>query len=176
MKPVTRPARMRDGLDSFAFFLIAAILLFAPLIKGGNRSLPLLTLELAALLLLAYPLQRPVFLQRLPAAFLLGLALLVLLPLLQLLPLPFSFWQMLPGRELYAEALAAFGKPGDAAMRPLSVVPRATEAAGLALLPPLAVFLVAISLSEAPLRKIVYLFIGMATVQALLALVQFGGG
>jgi O-antigen ligase len=176
MKPVTRPARTRDGLDFFAFSLLAAVLLFAPLIKGGNRPLPLLTLELAALLLLAYSLLRRVFLQRLPMAFLLGLALLVLFPLLQLLPLPFSWWHVLPGRALYAEALAAFGTPGDADMRPLSLVPRATEAAWLALLPPLAVFLVAISLSETALRKIVYLFIGMASAQAILALVQFGGG
>jgi O-antigen ligase len=173
MKPFARPARTRDGLDLFAFSLLAAVLLFAPLIKGGNRPLPLLTLELAALLLLVYPLLRPVFLQRLPVAFLLGLALLVLWPLLQLLPLPFSWWQVLPGRELYADGLTAFGETG---MRPLSLVPRATEAAWLALLPPLAVLLVVVSLSESALRRIVYLFVGIAVVQAILALVQFGGG
>jgi O-antigen ligase len=173
MKWFNRPVRTRDGLDFFAFSLLAAILLFAPLIKGGNRPLPLLTLELAAVLALAYPLARPVFLQRLPMAFLVGLALMVVWPLLQLLPLPFSLWQMLPGRALYGDALAAFG---DAGMRPLSLVPSATEAAWLALLPPLAVFLVAISLDETALRKIVYLFIGIAVVQAILGLVQFGGG
>jgi O-antigen ligase len=170
------PVSKRDGLDSFAFFLLAATLLFAPLIKGGNRPLPLLTLELAALLLLAYPLMRPVFLQRLPAGLLVGLALLILWPLLQLLPMPFPVWQTLPGRDLYAEALAAFGATGDAGMRPLSLIPRATEAAWLALLPPLAVFLVAVSLHETALRRLVYLFIGIASVQAILALVQFGGG
>jgi O-antigen ligase len=173
MKWFDRPARTRDGLDSVAFTLLAAVLLFAPLIKGGNRPLPLLTLELAALLLLAYPLLRPVFLQRLPKAFLLGLGLLVLWPLLQLLPLPFSLWQMLPGRELYADALAAIGAAG---MRPLSLVPRATESAWLALLPPLGVFLVTVSLNENALRRIVYLFIAIAVVQAILGLVQFGGG
>ena len=176
MKPDAQPVRTRDGLDSFAFVLLAATLLFAPLIKGGNRPLPLLTLELAAVLLLAYPLLRPVFLQRLPTGFLLGLALFVMLPLLQLLPLPVSLWQTLPGRAFYAEALAAFGGSGDAALRPLSLLPRATEAAWLALLPPLAVFLVAVSLHEPALRKLVYLFIGIAAVQAIVALVQFGGG
>ena len=176
MKPDAQPVRTRDGLDSFAFLLLAATLLFAPLIKGGNRPLPLLTLELAAVLLLAYPLLRPVFLQRLPTGFLLGLALFVALPLLQLLPLPVSLWQTLPGRAFYAEALAAFGGSGDAALRPLSLLPRATEAAWLALLPPLAVFLVAVSLHEPALRKLVYLFIGIAAVQAIVALVQFGGG
>ena len=173
MKLFSRPAYARDGFDSFAFYLLAATLLFAPLIKGGNRPLPLLVLELAAVLLLAYPLMRPVFLQRLPVALLAGLAVLVLLPLLQLLPLPFSMWQNLPGRAVYAEALAAFTA---ADTRPLSLVPRATEAAWLALLPPLAVFLVAISVHESALRKLVYLFLGMAAVQAIVALVQFGGG
>lgn len=171
-----RPVRKRDGLYYFAFFLLAATLLFAPLIKGGNRPFPLLTLELAALLLLVYPLMRPVFLRRLPLGFLIGLALLILLPMIQLLPIPFTIWQTLPGREIYAEALAAFGLSGDAGMRPLSLVPRATEAAWLALLPPLAVFLVAVSLRETALRRLVYLFIGIASMQAILALVQFGGG
>jgi len=174
MQPDTRPIQSRDGFELFAFYLLAAILLFAPLIKGGNRPLPLMALELAAVLLLAYPLMRPVFVQRLSAGFLLGLALLMLLPLLQLLPIPFSVWQALPGRELYAGALAAFGTAADS--HPLSLLPKATEDAWLALLPPLAVFLATLSLRENALRKCVYLFITMATAQAIYALVQFGGG
>lgn len=176
MKSGSRPVNTRDGLELFAFILLAAMLLFAPLIKGGNRPLPLLILELAAVLLLAYPLMRPVFPQRLPADFLAGLALLIFLPVLQLVPIPFATWQTLPGRELYAEALAAFGTAADAGSRPLSLLPRVTEAAWLALLPPLVVFLAAISLPGNRLQKLVYLFIGIATVQAILALVQFGGG
>jgi O-antigen ligase len=174
MKPDTRPNQTRDGFEFFAFCLLAAILLFAPLIKGGNRPLPLMALELAAVLLLAYPLMRPIFLQRLSAGFLLGIGLLMLLPVLQLLPLPFSTWQASPGRELYAEALAAFGTP--AATHPLSLLPKATEEAWLALLPPLAVFLVTVSLRDTAVRKCVYLFLAMATAQAIDALVQFGGG
>ncbi len=176
MKSESRPVRTRDGFETSAFFLLAAVLLFAPLIKGGNRPLPLLTLELAAVLLLAYPLMRPLFVRRLSGGMLLGLGLLLVLPLLQLLPIPISLWQSLPGREIYAEALAAFGVSGEAGMRPLSLLPQVTEAAWLALLPPLAVFLVAVSLRESALRTLVYLFIAMATLQAILALVQFGGG
>jgi O-antigen ligase len=176
MKWFHRPARTRDGLDLLAFTLLAAVVLFAPLIKGGNRPLPLLTLELAALPLLAVALLRPVFLERLPKVFLLGIGLVMLWPIVQLLPLPFSLWQSLPGHAIYAEALAGFGAPDAAGMRPLSLVPRATEAAWLALLPPLAVFLVAVSLDATALRRIVYLFLAMATVQAILGLVQFGGG
>jgi O-antigen ligase len=175
MKRFNRSAPARNGFEVVGFYLLAAILLFAPLIKGGNRPLPLLTLELAALLLLVLPLLRPVFVERLPKFFLFALALMALWPLLQLLPLPFSLWTALPGREIYADAVAAFGASG-ASMRPLSIVPRATESAWLALLPPLAVFLVVVSLNESALRKIVYLFIAMAAVQAIVALVQFGGG
>ncbi len=174
MKQDSRPIHKRDGFEHFAFYLLAAILLFAPLIKGGNRPLPLLALELAAVLLLAYPLVRPVFRQRLSTSLLLGLALLMLLPVLQLLPMPFSMWQTLPGREVYAGALSAFGTTTNT--HPLSLLPMATEVAWLALLPPLAVFLVAVSLPETALRKCVYLFIAMATAQAIYALVQFGGG
>jgi len=174
MKQDSRPIHKRDGFELFAFYLLAAILLFAPLIKGGNRPLPLLVLELAAVLLLAYPLARPVFRQRLSRGLLLGLALFMLLPVLQVLPMPFSMWQTLPGRDVYAGALTAFGTTTNT--HPLSLLPMATEVAWLALLPPLAVFLVAVSLPEAALRKCVYLFIAMATAQAILALVQFGGG
>jgi O-antigen ligase len=170
----SRPVDKRDGFELFAFYLLAAILLFAPLIKGGNRPLPLLALELAALLLLAYPLVRPVFLQPSSKVLLLGLTLMMLLPVLQLLPVPFSTWRTLPGRDVYAGALTAFGT--STSTHALSLLPMATEVAWLALLPPLAVFLVALSLPESALRKCVYLFIAMATAQAILALVQFGGG
>lgn len=174
MEQANRPMEKRDGFELLAFSLLAAILLFAPLIKGGNRPLPLLALELAAVLLLTYPLLRPFFLKQFSTTMLLGLALLVLLPVLQLMPMPLSLWQTLPGREAYAEALTAFGPAMD--MHPLSLLPMATEVALLALLPPLAVFLVAVSLPETALRKCVYLFIAMATAQAIYALVQFGGG
>ncbi len=174
MKQVSRPIHKRDGFALFAFYLLAAILLFAPLIKGGNRPLPLLALELAAVLLLAYPLLRPIFLQQLSTGLLVGLALLVLLPVLQLLPMPFSTWQTLPGRDVYAGALTAFATSTNT--HPLSLLPMETEVALLALLPPIAVFLVTLSLPETALRKGIYLFLAMATAQAIYALVQFGGG
>jgi O-antigen ligase len=174
MKQGSRPIHKRDGFEFLAFYLLAAMLLFAPLIKGGNRPLPLLMLELAAVLLLAFPMARPIFRQQLSTGLLLGLALLMLLPLLQLLPMPFSMWQTLPGRDVYAGALTAFGTTSNT--HPLSLLPMATEVALLALLPPVAVFLAAVSLPENALRKCVYLFIAIATAQAVYALVQFGGG
>lgn len=46
--------------------LLAALLAFAPLIKGGNRPLPLIILESAAVVLLCLLLTRPHFGNQLP--------------------------------------------------------------------------------------------------------------
>ncbi len=156
--------------------MLMAVLVFAPLVMGGNRPLPLLALELAALLLLAHILHRPAFREHLPAAFLAALGLFALLPLAQLVPLPESAWTALPGRESDAQLLAALLGDGAAGSRSFSLVPYATEAAWLTLLPPLAVFLLAIGLPDRQLRQAVYVFLGVAAFQAVLGLAQFGTG
>ena len=87
-----RPASREAGLVFLAAPLLGAVLVFAPLIKGGNRPIPLLVLELAALALLVLAALRPAFAGHLPRAMLAALACLAALPLLQLLPLPPSLW------------------------------------------------------------------------------------
>lgn len=175
MKTASPVSSRKSAFNALIFFLLAALILFAPLVRGGNRPVPLLVLELMSLPLLAYVVWRPSFLKDLPGTFLFALALLVLFPLLQWLPLPVVLWQALPGRELYAAALADFGS-GASSLRPMSLVPSATEAAWLAMLPPLAVLLVTLGLREEMLKRVVYIFLGMAAFQAVLALTQFGGG
>lgn len=175
MKTAIPLSSHKSAFNALIFFLLAALILFAPLIRGGNRPVPLLVLELMSLPLLAYVAWRPSFLKDLPRTFLFALALLVLFPLLQWLPLPAVLWQALPGRELYTAALTDFGT-GASSLRPMSLVPSATEAAWLAMLPPLAVLLVTLGLREEMLKRVVYIFLGMAAFQAVLALAQFGGG
>lgn len=133
-----------------------------------------MVLELASLPLWAYLVWRADVIARLPKLFLAALSLLVLYPLLQCLPLPTSLWQWLPGREMYSSALLL--TDAVSAMRPLSIVPQASFAAWLSLLPPLAVLLVTVNLREEALKRVMYVFLGMATFQAILALLQFGGG
>lgn len=152
------------------------MILFAPLIFGGNHPMPRAIMEIISLPLLAYLVWRPAFLTRLPKTFLFALALLALFPLLQLIPLPALIWHALPGREVYVSGLSEFGASSALAVRPASIVPSATEAAWLAMLPPLAVLLVTIGLHEDTLRRVVYVFLAMASLQAILALIQFGGG
>lgn len=70
---------------------------------------------------------------------------------------------------MYADAASA-------ALSSLSIVPQATFAAWLSLLPPLAVLLITVTLREDALKRLVYIFLAMATFQAIMALLQFGGG
>jgi len=176
----TRPVSRETGLVFFAVPLLAAVLLFAPLIKGGNRPIPLLMLELAALVLFALIATQPfksiwpVLTHHLPKWLLVAIGVLLFLPLAQLIPLPESLWTMLSGRDFYAAALATIGN--SPAFHPVSLVPAATEAAWLTLLPPVAVFLTTVALPDNKLKTLVYLFIGMAVVQAIIGLVQFGTG
>lgn len=158
------------------FFLLALLLVFAPLFRAGNLPLPLLVIELVSLVMLGWlvwqwPDRRP-----LEKGHWLVLGGLVMLPLLHLLPLPFSLWQGLPGRQRYASGLEAAGDPLTDFAYSVSLVPQLTEYALWALLPPLIVFLATLSLPRERIRQLVHLLIAVALFQALLGLLQFGGG
>lgn len=158
------------------FFLLIGVLVFAPLVRGGNRPLALLFLELAALVLALFIFQKPEFLRQLSRPFLWLLLVMVLLPLAHLVPLPFTVWSNLPGHDQYAQALAATGSEAVTGARAFSLVPSLTEYSWLALLPPLAVFLFTIGLPTKRMRTLVLVFLGLATFQAVLGLVQYGEG
>ncbi len=160
-----------------AFLLLAFLLVFAPLVLGGNRPLPLLVLELAAVAGIAalawqWPASSKAF--ALPAPLLWGAGLLVLYPLLQLVPMPFELWSRLPGRAPYVAALEFAGDASQGAMRPVSIHPRATEYSWLVMLPCVAAFLLARAQSRRTVRKVVVLFVAVAVCEALLGIVQLG--
>lgn len=169
----------RAGIDgAVLFYGLVALLLFAPLFRAGNRPLPLLVMELLALGLLVWRFWQPppdgVPLTRAMWCF---LALLALGPLAYMLPLPMTLWTSLPGRAFYGDAMTQAGAiESDAAWRAIALIPTATEAAWLALLPPLAVFLAAVNLSSARLLTLTQVFLGIAVSQALLGLIQYGDG
>jgi len=174
MKGLVRPASNEAGLAFSSFAILGAMLIFAPLIMGGNRPVPLLILELAAIILLGLHLLRPSSNQPLSRPLLILLGGLVALPLVQLLPLPEFLWNWLPGRSFYGAASSAVGSPPG--YRTLSLIPYITESALLALLVPVAVFLATVSTSEAQLKQLTNLFVGLAVLQAIIGLAQFGTG
>jgi O-antigen ligase len=157
------------------FYLCIFILAFAPLIRGGNRPLPLLVLEGAGLLglaALAWSRSRDAWQARLPATLWWAIGILVLVPLVQLIPLPAAWWPMFPGHEPYAHALDLAG--AGAGLRPMTVHARATEYAALALLPSLAVFFMVQRLEPRQLRRLAIVFVAVAVGEAILGIVQGG--
>ena len=157
------------------FCCFAAFLLLAPLYKAGNRPLPLLLLELAALgfLFVIVAVHRaPVALPRALAG---AIGVLLVYPLVQLIPLPEPLWRALPGHGEYAAVLDRFaGSDGAGAWRAISVIPSATEYGWLALLPPLACLLGAMRLSPAHAARLLLLLAILAGAEGVLGLLQVG--
>jgi len=106
----------------------------------------------------------------------LTVACLYVVPIPQGFSLPLIDFNNLPGRSIYSEVdqwLASRGMVSDAT---LSLIPNVSVLALLALLPPLALFFVGISVTELQLRNLVYLLLLIAGIQAILGLIQYSSG
>ncbi len=156
----------------------AVLLAFSILFGGASRdhALRVALIELAALPVLVLALQR---ISQSGAwrehRFALALAATaVVLPLIQLLPLPAPVWTGLPGRETMVLALELAGlQPGWA---PLSVVPDRTWSSALALAPPVAMFLAVLSLSYVQRQRLIQFWIAAAVVSIFLGAAQLSSG
>lgn len=107
------------------------------------------------------------------ALLVLALALLAV-PLVQLVPLPPEWWRALPGREQAARALDLAG--AGRAWRPVSLVPAATLAGALALVPPLGLMFLASRASLAERRALLLVTAGAGLAGVLLGALQVTGG
>jgi len=170
-----------DSSESRFFYvctaIVIAMLVFSPLVFGGNRPFPQMVLELTALALFALLLFCVSTLSSLPRSLLVLAFAALVLPLLQLMPVPAALWEALPGREFYAEALnkVLLGESVEG-FRQISFMPTATELGFYALLPALAIML---TIGRLPTRYVlycVYAFLLIAFAQAALALVQSATG
>ena len=97
----------------------------------------------------------------------------VALPILQLVPLPFSLWSHLPGREQIAEIDRVAGLANIA--RPLSLVPEATFNAACSLLIPAAALVLAIQFDRTWLERLLPLCLVLALISAMLGVLQLLG-
>jgi O-antigen ligase len=98
----------------------------------------------------------------------------LLLPLLQLVPLPPSVWTALPARESIAAGYQAAGVPLP--WLPISLAPAATWRGFLSLLPPTAVFLAVLSLGPDTRRRLVFVVLVIALLSVIVDLLQIMGG
>jgi len=175
---MTEPSTKDDllsGTESASFWLLAGLLVFAPLFRGGVPPLPLMALEFGALILFILVFWAPHG-RKLRAGEELALLALFLLPVVYLVPYPEFIAEHFPGRELYHQARRLAAGPDSAAFTKISLFPLETQGAWLALLPPLAVFLAARYLDTQHLFRLVMLVLVIAGVQATLGLIQFGDG
>jgi O-antigen ligase len=161
-------------MKGFTFYIL--LLFFAPLFYAGNGPLPLLLMELLALAVVYYRLKTPNSLADIPNIYLAFICALLIVPLLQLVPVPYGLWGYFAGREDYAQALSTVGAATSYQLRALSLIPSATEYAWLALLPPLAIFLFTMTLQKEQVKFLVVFVISMAVFQSVLGLMQYGLG
>ncbi len=161
--------------DRSIYWLLLFILAFAPLFRAGNLPLPLLVLELAALVVVMMLFMRPERLALVRTSHLALASAIFMLPVLGLLIFPLDFLLSFPGRGFLQQVYQAAGLSLEQ-WRSVSLVPHDTEAALWALLPPIAVFLAVSSMSRNRVMKLVYLMLGMAVFQSVLSLMQYGGG
>ena len=100
--------------------------------------------------------------------------LIVVLPLVQLIPLPPGFWHALPGRDVERQALALVGQ--DNSWRPLSMTPdrsfsAALAAAGAAIFVPLVA-----AADRSGRSRIMVTIVTVAVISALIGTQQLAGG
>lgn len=95
------------------------------------------------------------------------------LVIVQLIPLPPSVWQSLPGREQLTEAAAIAGQPQP--WRPLAIVPSAALNALSSLIVPFVTLLLVSALSESENRRLLGILLSLIVLSMLVGALQFSG-
>lgn len=170
-----RHAKFSRGRE--VYYLTAVTLLAALLLGGGTRTgfLGDVILQYLALVLILVSAAGVAHSGDAPARRALYFcAAIMALPLLQLIPLPPGVRGHLPGKDWISGAYELFGKAQP--YWPLSLAPHATWTAFLALLPPMAVFLGSLLLSNRERSKISTLVLGFCGLSVFLGLLQLAQG
>lgn len=103
-----------------------------------------------------------------------ALALIAVVPLLQLIPLPPSLWHELPGRGVLRDALVLVGQ--EDAWRPLSVAPQRTLDGVLSLLPPFTAMLFVASMDARDRLLLLKVIAGFGLLSVAIGAAQLAGG
>ncbi len=161
-----------------SFYLTAGVVLVALVLGGATRAgfLGDAVLQLMALPLLWFALIGLIESRETSRVrwVLSGLAMVVALPLLQLVPLPPSIWTSLPGRSAITSTYELLGDPLPAF--PLTVSPEATWLSALSLVPAVAIFLGVLTLGYEQRRHVSLVIVAVAVVSVFLGLLQVAGG
>ena len=166
----------RQAAQNAAFWLLCLLLAAAFLLGGGARGdiQSLMVLRPLAVMALGFGLGGLCLAHIRDYRFLCLMALgLAVLPALQLIPLPPSWWSRLPGRSLVVEIGQVAGLVE--LWRPMSLVPEATLNALYATSVPLAVLVLGIQLDAARRARLLAVVLAMGGISAALSLLQILG-
>ena len=155
-----------------ALYLLVAI----AFVTGGSAQISGwddTVVQLLAVPVLAWALWRLAALPASPLRWLAlaGAAMVALVPLLQLLPIPAFLWHMPDARQLLADDLAVFGVVPEFRW---SLAPAETERALLFLLPPLAAFAATLAVGPTAHRRLLTLVVALAMGSLFLGFAQLG--
>lgn len=165
--------------QSAVFFCLSVVGLMSCLVLGGGTRGGFLSdalLQLLSLPILLAALRRildaPLSREARWALAFCGAILVV--PLIQLVPLPPAISTHLPGRAVVAEVHELIGRPPWWA--PISLAPEATWLAGLSFLPALAIFLCTMTLDWRDRRRMSFALIAFAVISVFIGLIQLWQG
>jgi O-antigen ligase len=163
-----RPARVAPA----AMAMAVAMLLGG---SGSLRPFPEIVLQcLLAALTALWVWMRPDGLRDVPRGALIIAALMLAVPLCQLLPLPPALWQNLPGRAVEKAALALVGQ--DSSWRPLSLTANRTVASLLAMTAAAAVLVMAAAQDRRGRTVLLATMAAIALLSVLVGAAQLSGG
>ena len=160
--------------------LLAAVFLAAALALGGGGSpnpLPELILEALAGLtavLWSFGVLRSPGLSCVPHTARVIAIILVVVPLLQLIPLPPVLWQALPGRKIEYDALALIGEQSD--WRAWSLAPARTLSSLVSLGPPLVLLTMTSALDQGGRLALIRAVAAMAIATLIMGALQHAAG
>ncbi len=166
----------QERADQVRAAALAFLLLTAFVFGGGGSRYGLanLTVQLCALVLLAaHPTSFARFWKDAPLGLRVLTAASVAMPLLQIVPLPPSWWGALPGRDLVGRSLELVD---TSAWMTMSLDPRRTLLALTALIVPLAVLAAGWSLPRQRLVQLGWLVVGLGIVTTVIGALQASSG
>ena len=180
---ITAQVTAPSSFSSSLIFIFASIsLLVVPLHGVLIHSLVLLALEVLGLIILLIVFWSGLYKGRTYGVVLWFLLISVVMAFLYVMPIPQGFsipfvdFENLPGRALYYQVDLWLASKDVFSGTTLSLIPYVSTLALLALLPPIALFFAGLSVTEIQLRNLVYLLLLIASVQAVIGLIQYASG
>jgi len=180
LRPAYRRARAPGAAPSMTAGsrIVCLFTILALMLGGGGSSAPiselLLQLVAAAALVVWALVERGEDRKPVPRTAWLLAGLVVILPLVQLVPLPPALWQSLPDRESEIAALALVGR--ESSWMPWSVAPARTFASLLSLAPPVAALLMTATLARHERSWVIRAIALVAVVSVVIGALQLSSG